>query len=232
MWDLNGLGVFEGIQVIKKNKIENNRFLLRNVRSLGRHRPRKRHRTLEDVQEMENLLWDPQDPRDSWDSSKETHEMLTDILYYYDHMFRGYYGWHHMFIWSGVQIEILRVTEHDICSSGAVRSLGAKLDIFTHFEAQFGRCSIVVMTDDKMPIGSVQRVIWRVTGPLNISINVWSQPIDFYPDSFGRKLSGIQIIPWYRPVFIWKSDQPFFNCIFCDFLLFFTNFYETREICC
>ena len=29
---------------------------------------------------------------------------------------------------------------------------GAKLDIFTHFEAQFGRWSIVVMTDDKMPI--------------------------------------------------------------------------------
>jgi len=51
------------------------------------------------------------------------------------------------------------VTEHDICSSGAVMSLGAKLDIFTHFEAQFRRCSIVVMTDDKMPIGSVQRVI-------------------------------------------------------------------------
>ena len=23
------------------------------------------------------------------------------VLYYYDHMFRGYYGWHHMFIWSG-----------------------------------------------------------------------------------------------------------------------------------
>jgi len=51
------------------------------------------------------------------------------------------------------------VTEHDICSSGAVTSLGAKLDIFTHFEAQFGPCSIVVMMDDKMPIGSVQRVI-------------------------------------------------------------------------
>jgi len=85
------------------------------------------------------------------------------LLYYYNHMFRGYYGWHHMFIWPGVQIEILRVTEHDICSSGAVTSLGAKLDIFTHFEAQFRRCSIVVMMDDKMPIGSVQRVIWRVT---------------------------------------------------------------------
>jgi len=78
-------------------------------------------------------------------------------------MFRGYYRWHHMFIWLGVQIEILQVTEHNICSSGAVMSHGAKLYIFTHFEAQFGWWSIVVMTDDKMPICSVQRVIWRVT---------------------------------------------------------------------
>jgi len=39
----------------------------------------------------------------------------------------------------------------------------AKFDIFTHFEAQFGWCSIVVMTDNETPTCSVQQVIWQVT---------------------------------------------------------------------
>ena len=93
---------------------------------------------------------------------------------------QGYYGWHHMFIWLGVQIEILRMTEHNICSSGAVMSLGAKLDIFTHFEAQFGQCSIVVMTDDKTPIGSVQRVIWWVTEPKVVIVQYTSKFLSYY----------------------------------------------------
>jgi len=53
------------------------------------------------------------------------------------------------------------VTRLLICSK--LVSADTKFDIFTHFEAQFGWCSIVVMTGDKTPTCSVQRVRWRVT---------------------------------------------------------------------
>ena len=52
---------------------------------------------------------------------------------------------------------------HERLSLYELTIFGAKFDIFTHFEAQFGWCSIVVMTDDKTPGSSVQRVIWRMT---------------------------------------------------------------------
>jgi len=38
------------------------------------------------------------------------------ILYYFDLMFRGYDAWRQMFIWTGVQGWVWRMTEHDKCS--------------------------------------------------------------------------------------------------------------------
>ena len=67
--------------------------------------------------------------------------ITDDTTCSFDQVFRSrYFGWLNM----------------TYVHQGQWRLLGRNY-IFTHFEAQFGRCSIVVMTDDKTPIGSVQR---------------------------------------------------------------------------
>ena len=100
-------------------------------------------------------------------------------------MFRGYYWWRHMFIWSGVQIEILWVTEHDICSSGAVTfctSSGAKFDIFT-LNSDAVQLLSWQMTEHKVIIVQYyQELLFEYLYKMRHNVpdknaNIWSKPV-------------------------------------------------------
>jgi len=70
--------------------------------------------------------------------------------------------------------------------------------------------------------------LWNEGGPLNFSVDVWSQLVDFYLDSLWQKSSRIQIIAWYGLIFIQELDQLFLRG---HFLLFSADIHVFLQFC-